>query len=141
MARMLSAQRITEVINCGSWQAVRIAMKGTSTQFKVDLLKEYLEADGSCQYNPGDIVDQRLGRYISSEDDWLSKKGLTSLEHYRHGTKAPCGYRERRDQILNYLNALARAGLIAPLSTYVYSGAANNQQGTIEFDHVVIRRG
>lgn len=119
-------------------------MRGTTTQFKLDLLREYLEADDACRYNPGSVVDQALGRYIkddSDKTDWLTRKGLSSLEHYRHGTKAPCGYRERRDQVLNYLNALARAGLIAPLSTYVYRDALDDRTGTIEFGFIEIRRG
>lgn len=131
--------RIKQVIRCGSWQAFRIALKGTDTRTKLDLLALYLSADDACQHNRADGQ-----RGYTPEEGWLASLQIKPKQNIEHWNASICDWPARRDQVLNYLTALSRGGQIEPLVEKVYFDAIvydkDRKYGDIKFDLIVIRR-
>jgi hypothetical protein len=130
---IVTRQRIQLVINCGWWQQQRLALKGISTPEKIMALELWLDNDNACGFLPQSIY---LGKTVYAFEDSDASK-LASMQPHRNNRT--CGWAERRDQVLNYLTALSRGGLIEPLvpAVYVYSFRVG---GTINFKLVQVRR-
>lgn len=134
---IVERNRIKRVVRCGSWQAFRMSLKGTSTQTKLDLLALYMSADNACQHNtamgyPG----------YTKEEGWLANMGIEPIQTIVHHRKDTCDWTDRRDQVLNYLTALSRGGQIEPLSREVWFDATRtkDEHGDIKFHLIVVRR-
>jgi hypothetical protein len=130
---IVDRDRIQFVVACGSWQAFRIWLKGQDTQSKLDHLALYMSADDACQY-------LTTGGYegYTLEEGWLVSLGIQSLA-LPHPNRFTCGWTDRRDQVLNYLTALSRGGLIEPLTREVWE-SATEVNGDVRFDLITIRR-
>jgi hypothetical protein len=137
---LVSRTRIQIVINCGWWQNVRISMKGTSTADKLVTCELWLNNDDGCGYMPD---SRRSGNDVYSlYENAMSTKELEL--HFKairrpHVGGEPCDWSARRDQVLNYLTALSRGGLIAPLHVDVWLPAFR-AYGTINFGLIEIKR-
>lgn len=133
---MVSRDRIEKVVACGSWQAFRVFLKKQSTVNKLAYLRMWLEADDACQY----IETPNTYGYML-EEGLLYRLNLESqvIKHPTYVGHVTCAYSDRRDQVLNYLNALARGGQIEPMRDEVWKSAML-PGGTIQFDMIWIRR-
>jgi hypothetical protein len=134
---IVDRDRIHKVVQCGSWQAFRVSLKGSTTHTKLDLLSLYMAADDACQHTTA------LGnRGYTAEEGWLSNMGIKPDERIRHHNDTVCGWADRRDQVLNYLTALSRGGQIEPLAREVWfdSTSKNGEHSDIKFHLIVVRR-
>ncbi len=48
MSKFYTQDEVVRALQCKNWQSTRLAMKGTSTPFKLDRLKSYMNHDFSC---------------------------------------------------------------------------------------------
>lgn len=137
---IVGRDRIRAVINCGWWQATRVSMKGMTTADKLMTCQLWLENDDGCGYN---VSSTEFGIDVYNLEECsmepTSFKVFMEAATFPHYRRDVCGYTERRDQILNYLTALSRGGLIAPILPAVYLPALK-PYGTINFSLIEIRR-